>query len=51
MGAVIGAGLVKGVDNIHFSILKRIALAWVSSPTVAGVMTYLVAMVTKGYFA
>lgn len=51
VGAVIGAGLVKGVDNIHFSILKRIALAWVSSPTVAGVLTYLVAVVTQGYFA
>ena len=51
VGAVIGAGLVKGVDNIHFSILKRIALAWVSSPTVAGLMTYLVAVATQGYFA
>ncbi len=51
VGAVIGAGLVRGTDNIHFSILKRIALAWVSSPTVAGVMTYLVAMLTQGYFA
>ena len=50
VGAVIGAGLVKGVDNIHFNILGRIALAWVSSPTVAGLMTYLVALATKGYF-
>lgn len=51
VGAVIGAGLVRGTDNIHFSILKRIAMAWVSSPTVAGVLTYLVAVVTQGYFA
>ena len=51
VGAVIGAGLVKGVDNIHFSILKRIALAWVSSPTAAGLLTYLVAVLTQGYFA
>lgn len=50
VGAVIGAGLVKGVDNIHFSILGRIALAWISSPTVAGVLTYLVAVATKNYF-
>ena len=51
VGAVIGAGLVKGVDNIHFSILKRIALAWVSSPTAAGLLTYIVAVLTQGYFA
>ena len=50
VGAVIGAGLVKGVDNIHFSILGRIALAWISSPTVAGVLTYLVAVATQNYF-
>ena len=50
VGAVIGAGLVKGVDNIHFSILGRIALAWISSPTVAGLLTYLVAVATKNYF-
>ncbi|MBR5225969.1 MAG: anion permease [Clostridia bacterium] len=51
VGAVIGAGLVRGTDNIHFSVLKRIAMAWVSSPTVAGVLTYIVAVVTQGYFA
>ena len=51
VGAVIGAGLVKGVDNIHFSILKRIAIAWVSSPTAAGLLTYIVAVLTQGYFA
>lgn len=51
VGAVIGAGLVKGVDNIHFSVLKRIAMAWISSPTVAGLLTYIVAVITQGYFA
>ena len=51
VGAVIGAGLVRGTDNIHFSILKRIAMAWVSSPTVAGALTYVVALLTQGYFA
>lgn len=51
VGAVIGAGLVKGVDNIHFSVLKRIAMAWISSPTVVGLLTYIVAVITQGYFA
>lgn len=50
VGTVIGAGLVSGVKNVRFGVLKRIALAWVSSPTVAGVMAYLLAVVTQNYF-
>ena len=51
VGAVIGAGLVNGIKNVHFGVFKRIAIAWISSPTVAGLLTYLVALATKGYFA
>lgn len=51
VGAVIGAGLTRGVKNVNFGVFKRIAVAWVSSPTVAGLLTYLVAFLTKGYFA
>ena len=50
VGAVIGAGLVKGPKDVNFGVLKRIAMAWVSSPTVAGLMTYLVAVATQGFF-
>ncbi len=50
VGAVIGAGLVNGVKNVNFGVFKNIAIAWVSSPTVAGLLAYLVALVTKGYF-
>lgn len=51
VGAVVGAGLVNGVKNVNFGVFKRIAIAWVSSPTVAGVLTYIVAIATKSYFA
>jgi PiT family inorganic phosphate transporter len=50
VGAVIGAGLVRGVKNVNFGVFKRIAIAWISSPTVAGLLAYGVAFVTKGYF-
>ncbi len=50
VGAVIGAGLVKSPKNVNFGVLKRIAVAWVSSPTVAGLLTYLVALCTQGFF-
>lgn len=51
VGAVIGAGLTKGVKNVNFGVMKNIALAWVGSPTIAGVLTYLVALATKGFFS
>lgn len=50
VGAVVGAGLVSGVKNVNFGVFKRIAIAWVSSPTVAGLVTYLVALATQSYF-
>jgi len=50
VGAVIGAGLTKGVKKVNFGVFKRIAIAWVSSPTVAGLLTYLVALATQAYF-
>jgi len=50
VGAVIGAGLVNGVKNVNFGVFKRIAIAWVSSPVSAGLLTYLVALCTKSYF-
>ena len=51
VGAVIGAGLVNGIKNVNFGVFKRIAIAWVSSPTAAGLLTYGVAFLTRGFFA
>ena len=51
VGAVIGAGLVGGTKKVHFGVLKNVAIAWVSSPTVAGLLAWIVGMCTKGYFA
>ena len=50
VGAVMGAGLTRGVKAVHFGVFKNIAIAWVSSPTVAGLMAYVVAFCTKSYF-
>ncbi|MBQ9086052.1 MAG: anion permease [Clostridia bacterium] len=50
VGAVMGAGLVRGIKNVNFGVFKRIAVAWISSPTVAGLLAYGVAFVTRGYF-
>ncbi len=50
VGAVIGAGLVYGVKNVNFGVMKRIGIAWLSSPLAAGLLTYLIGLATKGYF-
>ena len=50
VGAVIGAGLTRGIKAVHFGVLKSIALAWVGSPTIAGALTYLVALSLQDYF-
>ncbi len=50
VGAVMGAGLTKGVKHVHFGVFKNIAIAWISSPTVAGLLSWLVALATQGFF-
>ena len=50
VGAVLGAGLARGAKQINFGVLKSIGLAWVSSPTIAGVLAYAVAFFTQGFF-
>jgi len=50
VGAVVGAGLVSGVKNVNFGVFKRIAIAWISSPTAAGLLAYLTALATQAYF-
>lgn len=50
VGAVMGAGLTKGVKYVHFGVFRNIAIAWGSSPAVAGVMAYLAALATQGFF-
>ena len=51
VGAVLGAGLTRGKRNVNFGVFRNIAIAWVSSPTVAGILSYIVALATKNYFS
>lgn len=48
---VVGAGLTRGTKNVHFGVLKNIAIAWVSSPTVAGLLAYTAAFLSRSYFS
>jgi PiT family inorganic phosphate transporter len=50
VGAVMGAGLTRGVKAVNFNKFKRIAVAWVSSPTAAALLTFIVGLCFKWYF-
>ena len=50
VGAVTGAGLTRGIKAVHFGVMRSIAIAWVSSPTVAGLLSYFTAVLSADYF-
>jgi len=41
VGSVIGIGLIKGVREIKLQALGGIALGWVLTPVIAGILTYV----------
>ena len=45
IGAVMGAGFAKGVRSVDFKVLGRIFVAWFGTPTIAGVVCYLIGIV------
>lgn len=50
VGAVMGAGLTRGIHNVNFNKFKKIAIAWVTSPTAAALLTFIIGLCTKAYF-
>ena len=42
-------GGVYADEAVRFGVLKNIAIAWVTSPTVAGLLTYGLAYLTRNY--
>ena len=50
VGAVMGAGLTRGVKYVNFNKFKSIAIAWVTSPCAAALLTFIVGFLTKGFF-
>ncbi|MFZ1558964.1 MAG: inorganic phosphate transporter [Saprospiraceae bacterium] len=40
IGSVLGIGLVKGVQEVKFGVLRNIALGWVLTPILSGLLTF-----------
>jgi len=53
VGAVIGAGLARGSRNINYKTLRNIALGWLQTPLIAGLVSlglYLLIKAVAGLF-
>jgi len=50
IGAVIGVGLVKGGKGIRFNVLGEIATGWVTTPIIAGVISFVALFFLQNVF-
>lgn len=50
VGCVIGIGLYKGVRNINFKLLGEIALGWLSTPIMSGILAFFSLFFMKNIF-
>ena len=50
IGAVIGVGLIKGGKGIRYNVLGEIATGWVTTPIIAGMITFVVLFILQNVF-
>jgi phosphate/sulfate permease/DNA-binding CsgD family transcriptional regulator len=50
VGAIIGIGLVKGVNEIRFKTIRGIVAGWVLTPVIAGLLSFLALFFVKNLF-
>lgn len=51
VGCVIGIGVYKGVRNINFKLLAEIAVGWLSTPLMSGLLAYFSLFFMKNIFS
>lgn len=50
VGCVVGIGLYKGVRNINFKLLGQIALGWITTPVISGLISFFSLFLVKNIF-
>ncbi len=50
VGCVIGIGLYKGVRNINFKLLGEIAIGWLATPVMSGLLAFFSLFFVKNIF-
>ena len=51
VGCVLGIGLYKGARNINFKLLGQIAVGWLATPVMAGLLTFFSLFFIKNIFS
>ncbi|MBK7133920.1 MAG: inorganic phosphate transporter [Bacteroidales bacterium] len=51
VGCVLGIGLYKGAQNINFRILGEIAVGWLATPVISGLLAFFSLFFIKNIFA
>jgi phosphate/sulfate permease len=50
VGCIIGIGIYKGVSNINFRLLGEIGIGWITSPVLAGALSFILLFFMKNIF-
>lgn len=50
VGCIIGIGLYKGIRNINFRLLGEIALGWIATPLISGLLAFFTLFFVKNIF-
>lgn len=50
IGAIIGIGLLRGARGIHYGVLGEVALGWLITPVIAGVVTFIALFFVQNVF-
>ncbi len=50
VGCVIGIGIYKGVRNINFRLLGEIAIGWLTTPLMSGILAFFTLFFVKNIF-
>ena len=50
VGAVIGIGIIKGARNIRYKVLGEIAIGWVITPIIAGIISFISLFIIQNVF-
>ncbi|MCU0474250.1 MAG: inorganic phosphate transporter [Bacteroidales bacterium] len=51
VGCVMGIGLYKGARNINFKLLGEIAIGWIATPVLSGLLAYFSLFFVKNIFS
>ncbi|MDD3050989.1 MAG: inorganic phosphate transporter [Candidatus Cloacimonetes bacterium] len=50
IGAILGIALAKGVRNVQYKVLGRISIGWITTPIIAGLVSFMALFIVKNVF-